>query len=172
VKNHRVHDVPMPRSWLERMLPECAAGLGLPRTATLQQVLNAQRAERARREKLARTSGDSTLHWYNVPVDPQTESWLFVDTETGLPVRSETHNDRWHKVRRWVAKHDPEHEWPQFVPYRNMRHHAATFWHDELGREWVDVASFLGDELTTVLSHYVLPGAEALVDTVKQLEDW
>lgn len=66
--------------------------------------------------------------------------------------------------------HDADNAWPQFIAYRNMRHHAATWWHDELGLEWPDVALFLGDNLTTVLDHYVLPGADALAGAVKRLQ--
>jgi hypothetical protein len=56
------------------------------------------------------------------------------------------------------------------VPYRNLRHHAASFWHDELHREWADVAAWLGDQLTTVISHYVRSGADALADVAVQLQ--
>ncbi|MBW8766209.1 MAG: hypothetical protein JF630_08255 [Geodermatophilales bacterium] len=68
-----------------------------------------------------------------------------------------------------MAKNDDANEWPDFIVYRNLRHHAATFWHEELGREWVDVAAWLGDELTTVLNHYVRSGAGALAAAVEQL---
>ena len=168
VKNGRVHDVPVPASLLTALLPRVKDLLGLPATASMQQVLNAQRAERLRRGRRA----GRDQHWYDVGVDPADEAWVFVDTTTGLPTRSETVNHYWHKVRRWVAGNDGDHEWPEGIPYRNMRHHAATFWHGELGREWEDVAAFLGDELTTVLNHYVRSGAQALAATVGQLAAW
>ena len=89
-----------------------------------------------------------------------------------MPQRSESHNLYLHKVRRWVDKHDADNAWPSFITYRNMRPHAATWWHEELGLEWSDVALFLGDKLTTVLDHYVLPGADALTSTVQKLRDF
>jgi len=97
---------------------------------------------------------------------------VFVDTDTGRPPRTELLNDRWHRVRQWVARNDPDNAWPKFVPYRNLRHHAAAFWHDELHREWADVAAWLGDQLTTVIAHYVRSGADALTDVAKQLENY
>ncbi len=178
VKNRRLHDVPMPASWLGRMLPHAAVALGLPTTATKQQVINAQQAEIRRRRLLAADEPGHDLHWWNWPGstpqawkshDARSEPWLFIDTETGVPPRSELHNDRWHKVLRNVRRTDPENEWPKHITYRNLRHHAATFWHDELGRDWVDVAAFLGDELKTVLEHYVLPSDRALEETIRQL---
>ncbi|GAA4380721.1 hypothetical protein [Nocardioides caricicola] len=168
VKNKRPHEVPLPASLMEELYPVVRDALGLPVGATMQQVLNAQRAERLRRGKLVQ----SPDRWWEVQVDPADEAWLFVDTTTGLPVRSELHNDYWHKVRRWVSKNDPDNEWPVSITYRNMRHHAATFWHDELGHDWPDVALFLGDELTTVLNHYVRAGADVLKRAVKNLRDY
>ena len=168
VKNKRPHEVPLPASLMRELFPVVRDALGLPAGATMQQVLNAQRAERLRRGKLA----ESPDRWWEVQVDPTEEAWLFVDTTTGLPVRSELHNDYWHKVRRWVAQNDPDNEWPVAITYRNMRHHAATFWHDELGHDWPDVALFLGDQLTTVLNHYVRAGADALKRAVTNLRDY
>lgn len=63
------------------------------------------------------------------------------------------------------AANDPEHEWPEFIAYRNLLHHAATFWHNALEREWEDVGGFLGDQLPKVLAHHVLPAADALART-------
>ena len=84
----------------------------------------------------------------------------------------ELHNDRWHKVRRWVDANDPEHAWPERIVYRNLRHHAATFWAFVLKKEWIDVAAFLGDELDTVLGHYVLSSDDALDETIRQLWEY
>lgn len=166
VKNGVLHDVPLPRSVLDELLPRCAVLLGLPETASTAQVAHAQIAERVRRGKLAA----SPDRWWEVDVEPANELWLFTDAETGLPSRTELLNDRWHRVRRWLAGNDPYNAWPSFVPYRNLRHHAASFWHDELHREWADVAAWLGDQLTTVISHYVRSGADALADVAVQLE--
>lgn len=102
VKNKRPHEVPLPASLMKELFPVVRNALGLPAGASMQQVLNAQRAERLRRGRLA----SSPDRWWEVPVDPAEESWLFVDTTTGLPVRTELHNAYWHKVRRWVAKND------------------------------------------------------------------
>lgn len=44
------------------------------------------------------------------------------------------HNDRWHRVPKWVGEHDTDNAWPRTIVYHNLRHHAATKWfHDELG---------------------------------------
>lgn len=66
--------------------------------------------------------------------------------------------------RRWGGER-PGHEWPEFIAYRNLLHHAATFWHNALERDWEDVGAFLGDQLPKVLAHHVLPGADALAQT-------
>lgn len=167
VKNKKVHMVPLPASQMTELIEVCRLALKLPTGASTQQVKNAIAGERQRRARLA-THPD---RWWEVEIDPRDECWLWTDTTTGLPQRSESHNLYWHKVRRWVDKHDADNAWPQFIAYRNMRHHAATWWHDELGLEWPDVALFLGDNLTTVLDHYVLPGADALAGAVKRLQD-
>lgn len=171
VKNRTLHEVPLPRSVLSELVPLAARAMGLPVTATQKQVENAIIGERRRRTTAARALGDRKVFWWNLPVDPADECWLFIDTTTGLPPRSEFHNEMWHKVRRWVAANDPEHEWPDCITYRNLRHHAATFWHNELEEDWAVVAQYLGDKLTTVLKHYVRAGVDALSDTVDKLEN-
>lgn len=172
VKNHVIHEVPLPRSLMhEELLPRAKELLGLPATASMQQVLNAQEEERQRRATLALRSGDSNLAWWNFPVAAEDEQWLFVDTVTGLPVKPELHNERWHRMRRWVDDNDPDNAWPRTIVYRNLRHHAATKWfHDELGAPWEVVAQYLGDKLTTVLNHYVRAGEDALLDSVSKLQ--
>ena len=172
VKNHAIHEVPLPNSVLtDELLPRVRQLLGLPANATLQQVINAQEAERQRREELASREKDASLAWWNYPVPPEDELWLFVDTVTGLPVKPEMHNERWHRVRAWVEQNDPDNAWPRTIVYRNLRHHAATKWfHDEFGEPWEVVAQYLGDKLTTVLNHYVRAGEDALRQTVNKLE--
>ncbi|MFK4087302.1 hypothetical protein ACI2LF_24555 [Kribbella sp. NPDC020789] len=172
VKNHVIHEVPLPRSLMhDELLPRVKDLLGLDPEASLQQVINAQEEERERRARLASKAGDKTIAWWNYPVPPPDEQWLFIDTVTGLPVRPETHNNRWHKIRRWVDKNDPDNAWPRTIVYRNLRHHAATKWfHDELGESWEVVAQYLGDKLTTVLDHYVRAGEDALRDSVAKLD--
>jgi hypothetical protein len=172
VKNHTIHEVPLPKSLMhDELLPRVKELLDLPTTASLQQVINAQETERRRRASLA-ARGKENLAWWNYPVPPDEELWLLVDTVTGLPVKPEMHNERWHRVRAWVEDNDPDHAWPKTIVYRNLRHHAATKWfHEELGEPWEVVAQYLGDKLTTVLNHYVRAGEDALRDSVSKLAD-
>jgi hypothetical protein len=171
VKNHVIHEVPLPHSLMHgELLPRVKELLKLPERATLQQVLNAQESERQRRAELAAREPDRNLAWWNYPIPPEEELWLFIDTKTGLPVKPELHNERWHRVRAWVEENDPENAWPRTIVYRNLRHHAATKWfHEELGEPWEVVAQYLGDTLTTVLNHYVRAGEDALRDSVGKL---
>jgi hypothetical protein len=173
VKNHTLHEVPLPKSLMHNeLLPRVKELLGLPAKASLQQVVNAQEAERQRRASLAAREKDKSLAWWNYPIAPEDEFWLFIDTETGLPVKPEAHNERWHRVRAWVEENDPVNAWPKTIVYRNLRHHAATKWfHEELGESWEVVAQYLGDKLTTVLDHYVRAGEDALRDSVSKLSE-
>ena len=168
VKNGLVHEAPLPASLRAELLPRCALLFGLPPDASVKQVMQAQTEERVRRGRLA----GSLERWWELEVAPEDELWLFVDTDTGLPPRSELFNDRWHRVRRWLATLDRDKAWPKHIVYRNLRHHAAGFWHDELGRDWADVAAWLGDKLATVLDHYVRSGVDALADVTAALEDY
>jgi len=135
VKNHTLHEVPLQKSLMQdELLPRVKELLGLAAKASLQQVVNAQEEERQRRASLAAKSRDRNLAWWNYPVPPEDELWLFVDTATGLPVKPEAHNERWHRIRAWVEENEPDNAWPRTIVYRNLRHHAATKWfHDELG---------------------------------------
>jgi hypothetical protein len=168
VKNGLVHEAPLPASLRAELLPRCARLLGLPPDASVELVTQTQTEERVRRGRLA----GSVERWWEHEVPPQVERWLFVDSDTGLPPRTELFNDRWHRVRRWLATHDKDQAWPKHIVYRNLRHHAAGFWHDELGRDWADVAAWLGDKLATVLEHYVRSGVDALADVATALEDY
>lgn len=171
VKNHVIHEVPLPRSVMhDELLPRVKELLGLPANASLQQVVNAQEEERQRRATLAARETDKSQAWWNYPVAPIEEHWIFVDTVTGLPVKPELHNNRWHRIRAWVEANDPDNAWPRTIVYRNLRHHAATKWfHEELGESWEVVAQYLGDKLTTVLNHYVRAGEDALRGSVGKL---
>ena len=171
VKNHTLHEVSLPKSLMhDELLPRVKELLCLHARASLQQVVNAQEAERQRRAELASREPDKNLAWWNYPVPPLDELWLFIDTATGLPVKPELHNERWHRVRAWVEENDPDNPWPRTIVYRNLRHHAATKWfHEELGEPWEVVAQYLGDKLTTVLNHYVRAGEDALRDSVGKL---
>jgi hypothetical protein len=129
VKNRTIHEVPLPNSLLhDELLARVKELLELPATASVQQVINAQEAERQRRASLAAREKDKNLTWWSHPVPPEDELWLFIDTATGLPVKPEMHNERWHRVRAWVEKNDPDNAWPRSIVYRNLRHHAATKW--------------------------------------------
>lgn len=100
VKNHTLHEVPLPKSLMhDELLPRIKELLGLPLSASLQQVINAQEEERQRRATSANREKDRNLTWWNYPVPPEDELWLFVDTVTGLPVKPEMHDQRWHRVR-------------------------------------------------------------------------
>ncbi|MFL6109375.1 MAG: hypothetical protein ACJ72L_20625 [Marmoricola sp.] len=170
VKNHTLHEVPLPASLLRELLPRVKQLLGLPANASLQQVINAQEVERQSRAQLATRRADMKVAWWNYPVPTAEELWIFVDTATGLPVKPELHNERWHRIRTWVEENNPDNAWPRTIVYRNLRHHAATRWfHDELGEPWEVVAQYLGDKLTTVLNHYVRAGEDALRDSVSKL---
>ena len=171
VKNHVIHEVPLPRSLMNaELLPRVKELLELPSCASLQQVVNAQEDERQRRVDLASRESDKGIAWWNYPIAPEHEQWIFVDTVTGLPVKPELHNERWHRVRAWVDANDPENAWPRTIVYRNLRHHAATKWfHEELGESWEVVAQYLGDKLTTVLNHYVRAGEDSLRTSVGKL---
>ncbi len=172
VKNHVIHEVPLPKSLMhDELLPRVRELLDLPGNAAMQRVVNAQEEERQRRATLAGREADKNFAWWNYPVAPEEEQWLFIDTVTGLPVKPELHNDRWHRIRAWVDENDPDNAWPRTIVYRNLRHHAATRWfHEELGESWEVVAQYVGDTLTTVLNHYVRAGEDALRDSVSKLE--
>jgi hypothetical protein len=99
----------------DELLPRIKELLGLSARASVQQVLNAQEAERRRRDELANRASDRNLAWWNYLVPPEDELWLFVDTETGLPVKPELHNERWHRIGAWVEDNDPENAWPRTI---------------------------------------------------------
>lgn len=73
---------------------------------------------------MAAREQDRNIGWWNYPVPPEDELWLFVGTVTGLPVKPEMQNEGWHRVRAWVDEKDADNSWPHV--YRNLRHHAAT----------------------------------------------
>ncbi|MFT4286060.1 hypothetical protein [Nocardioides sp.] len=102
VKNHTLHEVPLPKSLRrDELLPRVKDLLGLPAKASLQQVANAQEEARQRRASLAASEKDRNLAWWNYPVAPEDDLWLFVDTETGLPVKPEAHTPRNNFTLRW-----------------------------------------------------------------------
>lgn len=84
------------------------------------------------------------------------DDWLLPRPGTGQPWTREAWNDEWHRIRRLSRT------WPKSIPFRNARHHTATWWHG-LGFPWVDVASWLGHDVQTCLDHYVRPADDALL---------
>ena len=174
VKNHTLHEVPLPQSLMhDELLPRVkeAARPCPPRRRSSRSSTH-KRPSGNDEQTLAAREPDKSLAWWNYPVPTEDELWLFVDTVTGLPVKPEMHNERWHRVRAWVDENDPDNAWPRTIVYRNLRHHAATKWfHDELGESWEVVAQYLGDKLTTVLNHYVRAGEDALRDSVIKLKE-
>jgi hypothetical protein len=75
VKNHTLHEVPLPRSLMhDELLPRVKELLDLPATAPMQQVINAQEDERQRRASLANREKDRNLAWWNYPCLPRTSS--------------------------------------------------------------------------------------------------
>ncbi len=170
VKNHTLHEVPLPRSLMhDELLPRAKELLALPANATLQQVINAQEAERQRRASLAALEKDKNLSWWNDPVPPEDESWLFVDIATGLPVKPEMHNERWHRVRAWVEENDPDDAWPRTIVTATCATTLRPGGSMRTRRVMEVVAQYLGDKLTTVLNHYVRAGEDALRDSVGRL---
>lgn len=84
MKNHTLHEVPLPRSLRhDELLPRCKELLGLPLNASLQQVINAQEEERQRRASLANREKDRNLAWWNCPSRRRTSS---VSSPTPLPL--------------------------------------------------------------------------------------
>ncbi len=121
VKNHALHEVPLPKPLMhDELLPRVKELLGLPAKASLQEVVNAQEAERQRRASLAAREKTRNLAWWNYPVPPEDELWLFVDTVTGLPVKPEMHNERWHRVRKWVDENEPTTPGPRRCSYGTL----------------------------------------------------
>lgn len=64
-----LHEVPLPKSLMhDELLPRVKELLGLPAKASLQQVVNAQEAERQRRASLAAQEQNRNLAWWNYPL--------------------------------------------------------------------------------------------------------
>lgn len=136
----------------DELLPRVKELLDLPAGASLQQVVNAQEAATPSLKGGSREGQEPRLMELSQPALGRAVA--LHDTTTGLPVKPELHNERWHRVRAWVDDNDPDNAWPRTIVYCNLRHHAATKWfHEELGEPWEVVAQYLGDKLTTVLSH-------------------
>jgi hypothetical protein len=89
-------------------------------------------------------------------------AYLFVNPAKGWPWTQEDLNSEWSRIRKLthrLAKDDPKRwtAWPTGVPFRNLWHHTATWWSEELGVEWVTIAYMLGDDVQTVLDRTSAP---------------
>ena len=118
VKNHVIHEVASPGRHARQLFPASQRPPRFSCQRLAAAVLNAQEDERQRRAKLAAGDGERAFAWWNYPVPAEDEQWLFVDTVTGLPVKPELHNERWHRIRRWVDENDPDNAWPRTIVYR------------------------------------------------------
>lgn len=145
---------PLPKNKLRRTAPypgrlhgllvdACRQALGMSVDATEAEVIEAIAAERSRRAEL-RKDGD----WARAEVPNDQEAWLFVD-KSGVPPTKEAFNDAWHIVRDSV-------DWPRYIPYKNLRHHAALWWKSK-GFAWELIADWDGHDVQTLLKYYVLP---------------
>lgn len=93
-------------------------------------------------------------------IERENDAFLFCDPRTGWPWTQEQFNTEWHRITaatKRLAKEDPTRwqAWPQGVPYRNLRHHTATWWNEELEFAWTLVAEYLGNSYEVCLAHYV-----------------
>lgn len=154
-KNTMRRTTPYIGSIHEELLAAVTEAMGLPAGTPQELVEAAVNAERERRAGLTRT-GD----WrdYNEPV-PADEPWLFKADDrkgrkmTGCPPTNEMWNDAWHVLRDAI-------EWPPYIPYKNLRHHAACWWHD-LDFAWETIALWDGHDVKTLMAYYVLPAENA-----------
>jgi integrase len=135
---------PYPASMHSALVVRCAEALGLPADTAEADVIAAQKA--------ARSAGSDN------------EAWLVPCAATGRPYTKEGHNDEWHRVVRLTktrAKAGEGVEWPRTIEYMNLRHHAATWWHNDIGLAWEEVALFLGNDIATCLAHYVRAASDS-----------
>ena len=70
-----VHEAPLAGSQRSQLLPRCAVLLGLPESATSDQVICAHTAARIHRGKFT----SSPDRWWELQVEPSAELWLFID---------------------------------------------------------------------------------------------
>ena len=117
----------------------CALALGLPEGTQTEAVADAIDAERERRAAVVR-SGD----WRDGKVPMADECWLFPG-EDGLPPTNEQFNEAWHVVRDACS-------WPKYIPYKNLRHHAALWWRKQ-GLAWATIADWDGHTVRTLMSY-------------------
>jgi hypothetical protein len=84
-------------------------------------------------------------------------AYLFVNQTTGWPWTQEDLNTEWSRIRKLthrLAEDDPE-KWTAWPTGGAVPQSAATWWAEDLGVEWATVAYMLGDDVQTVLDHYV-----------------
>jgi integrase len=125
--------------------------------------------------KQAAAAGDAAFAKW---IAAENHAFLFCDPLTLWPWTQEEFNRQWRKtvnLSRDPTKHKLETctPWPSRVLYRNLRHHCATWWHEELGTPWQQVAIQLGNSYKTVLEHYVLTSEgdrRAALDALAKVE--
>lgn len=156
-KNGQRRFAPYAGSQHEMLLARCRIALCLPDDASEVVVMETITAERARRAALT-----STGDWRDFQCPTREETWLFPD-HSGVPPTRELFNDYWHKVRDAV-------NWPKYIPYKNLRHHAAMWWRS-LGFDWDTIATWDGHDKKTLERYYVLPVEDATEQARGVLDD-
>lgn len=139
-KNGKRRFTPYLGSQHEALVTRCRKALRLDPETSESEVVATIEAERARRAALT-DDGD----WRDYVENPDDEPWLFPD-ESGVPPTRERWNDEWHTVRDAI-------DWPRYIKYRNMRHHAALYWRAQ-GFDWTLIALWDGHSVRTLRNFY------------------
>jgi len=134
----------------------CALALGLPEGTETEAVADAIDAERERRAVIV-----STGDWREARVSVADECWLFPG-EDGQPPTSEQFNAAWHVVRDAC-------NWPKYIPYKNLRHHAALWWKEQ-GFAWETIAAWDGHSVRTLMSYYLIASEDATREARRRLD--
>ena len=177
--------VPMLGTVFDPLLILVRASLGLAPDATVAEVTAAQEA---RRRALTNARDEATYAKRRRLVEPD-EGFLFLagtahqilrQTADGwepdpsspvipVPPTKEVYGDRW-RVQRKAST------WPDHLPWRNARHHAATWWPSVLTNPKTGLpyekelyAGWLGHSVSTHEAHYVKTGDDDLKSAVAQL---
>ncbi len=150
-------EVPYPSSLHGPLLDLCRESLGLSPDATECEVAVAQGGhyDEHLRELDARVVRTGRAR----PISPH-EGLLFVDSALGLPPTKEKYGEQWRQLRSRST-------WPAAIPWRNARHHTATWWRavsasrTGVPESWENIAHWLGHSVKTCLDHYVRAGEDA-----------
>ncbi|MGH8991588.1 MAG: hypothetical protein ACRDYV_07090 [Acidimicrobiia bacterium] len=186
VKTVERREVPMLGSVVEPLLVLVRASLGLPADATIEDVTAAQTLRRQVTDARDKITYDKKRR----PVEPD-EGFLFLggtarqslrktaegwepDPSSPLvpaPPSKETYGSKWRPQRK-------ESTWPDHLPWRNARHHTATWWpavlinpKTGLPYEPEVYSAWLGHSLATYQAHYVKVGADDLESAAAQFAD-